>query len=77
MKDIRLSEEAKNILVKAYGKDSIKINKELDELGKLSVKRKNAIQAFNKGNPKAMESYVKIDEEIKKIIKQINIILSA
>lgn len=77
MKDIRLSEEAKNILVKAYGKDSIKINKELDELGKLSVKRKNAIQAFNKGNSKAMESYVKIDEEIKKIIKQINIILSA
>lgn len=77
MRDIRLNEEARKALEQAYGKDSIKIANELDELGKLSVKRKNAIQAFNKGNSKAMQSYVKTDEEIKKIITKINRILSA
>lgn len=77
MRDIRLSEEATKELIKIYGKDAIKINTELDELGKLSVKRKNAIQAFNKGNSKAMESFQKVNEEIKKIIAKINVILSA
>ena len=40
MKDKILTEEAKKILVSEYGKDAIKIDKELNELATLSVKRK-------------------------------------
>ncbi len=40
MKDKVLTEEAKKILVSEYGKDAIKIDKELNELATLSVKRK-------------------------------------
>jgi hypothetical protein len=72
MKDKVLTEEAKKILKQEYGKDALKIDKELNELATLSVKRKNYIQAANKGNSKARENYVKITEEIKKIIVQIN-----
>nr|DAU36953.1 MAG TPA: hypothetical protein [Caudoviricetes sp.] len=72
MKDKVLTEEAKKILKQEYGKDALKIDKELNELAALSVKRKNYIQAANKGNSKARENYVKITEEIKKIIVQIN-----
>lgn len=72
MKDKVLTEEAKKILKQEYGKDALKIDKELNELAALSVKRKNYIQAANKGNSKASENYVKITEEIKKIIVQIN-----
>ncbi len=72
MKDNVLTEEAKKILKQEYGKDALKIDKELNELAALSVKRKNYIQAANKGNSKARENYVKITEEIKKIIVQIN-----
>lgn len=72
MKDKVLTEEAKKILKQEYGKDALKIDKELNELAVLSVKRKNCIQATNKGNSKARENYVKITEEIKKIIVQIN-----
>ena len=50
MKDKILTEEAKRILVGEYGKDAIKIDKELNELASLSIKRKNYIQAVNKGN---------------------------
>ena len=67
-----LTEEAKKILKQEYGKDALKIDKELNELATLSVKRKNYIQAANKGNSKARENYVKITEEIKKIVVQIN-----
>lgn len=77
MRDIRLGEEAKKVLIETYGKDSIKISEELDELGRLVVKRKNIIQAFNKGNSKAVENYLKIDLEIKKIVKKINKKISA
>lgn len=72
MKDKVLTDEAKKILKQEYGKDALKIDKELNELATLSVKRKNCIQAVNKGNSKARENYVKITEEIKKIIVQIN-----
>lgn len=72
MKDKVLTEEAKKILKQEYGKDALKIDKELNELATLSVKRKNYIQATNKGNSKARENYVKITEEIKKIVVQIN-----
>lgn len=76
MKDKILTEEAKRILVGEYGKDAIKIDKELNELASLSIKRKNYIQAVNKGNSKARESYIQIDNEIKKMIKNINEILA-
>ena len=72
MKDKVLTEEAKKILVSEYGKDAIKIDKELNELATLSVKRKNCIQAANKDNSKARENYIKITEEFKKIIAIIN-----
>ncbi|ATV69411.1 hypothetical protein [Fusobacterium pseudoperiodonticum] len=72
MKDKVLTEEAKKILKQEYGKDALKIDKELNELATLSVKRKNYIQVANKGNSKARENYVKITEEIKKIVVQIN-----
>ena len=72
MKDKVLTEETKKILKQEYGKDALKIDKELNELATLSVKRKNYIQAANKGNSKARENYVKINEEIKKIVVQIN-----
>ncbi|WP_336017944.1 hypothetical protein [Fusobacterium polymorphum] len=72
MKDKILTEEAKKILTKEYGKDALKIDKELNELAVLSVKRKNYIQAANKGNSKARESYIKITEEFKKVIATIN-----
>lgn len=72
MKDKVLTEEAKKILKQEYGKDALKIDTELNELATLSVKRKNYIQAANKGNSKARENYVKITEEIKKIVVQIN-----
>ena len=72
MKDKVLTEEDKKILKQEYGKDALKIDKELNELATLSVKRKNYIQAANKGNSKARENYVKITEEIKKIVVQIN-----
>ena len=72
MKDKILTEEAKRILVGEYGKDAIKIDKELNELASLSIKRKNCIQAVNKGNSKARENYIKITEEFKKIVATIN-----
>lgn len=77
MKDIRLTEEAKKILINEYGKDSVKIDKELNELSKLVIKRKNCIQDINKGNSRGRQVYVQVTEDIKKIISQINIILSA
>lgn len=76
MKDIRLTEEAKKILVSEYGKDSVKIDKELNELSKLVIKRKNCIQDINKGNSRGRQVYVQVTEDIKKIISQINTILS-
>lgn len=76
MKDKILTEEAKKILTKEYGRDALKIDKELNELAALSVKRKNCIQAANKGNSKARESYIKITEEFKKIVATINVKLS-
>lgn len=77
MRDIRLTEETKKILINEYGKDAIKIDDELNELAKLVVKRKNCIQDANKGNFKGRESYIQVNGEIKKMIAKINSILSA
>ena len=60
MKDKILTEEAKKILTKEYGKDALKIDKELNELAALSVKRKNYIQAANKGNSKVQKNLKKL-----------------
>lgn len=76
MKDKILTEEAKRILVEEYGENAIKIDKELNELASLSVKRKNCIQAVNKGNSKARESYIQINNKIKKMVIKINEILA-
>ena len=76
MKDKILTDEAKRILVGEYGKDAIKIDKELNELASLSIKSKHCIQAVNKGNSKTRESYIQIDNEIKKMVIKINEILA-
>ncbi|WP_314294819.1 hypothetical protein [Fusobacterium periodonticum] len=72
MRDIRLTEIAKQELVNEYGEKAIIVDSELNQLAKLLVKRKDYIKAFNKGNYGAKERYMETDKEIKKIIKTIN-----
>ena len=72
MRDIRLTEIAKQELVNEYGERAIIVDSELNQLAKLLVKRKDYIKAFNKGNYGAKERYMETDKEIKKIIKTIN-----
>ena len=72
MKDIRLTEIAKNELINLYGEKAVIIDDELNQLAKLWVKRKDYIKAFNKGNYSAKERYMEVDKEIKKIMKIIN-----
>lgn len=72
MKEIRLSEIAKEELVKEYGENAVKIDSELNELAKLIIKRKDIVQAFNRGNFKAKEQYMKINESIKSLVSAIN-----
>ena len=72
MRDIKLTEIAKQELIKEYGEKAIIIDDELNQLAKLWVKRKDYIKAFNKGNYSAKERYMETDKEIKKIIKTIN-----
>ena len=72
MRDIRLTEIAKQELVNEYGEKAIVIDDELNQLAKLWVKRKDYIKAFNKGNYSAKEKYMEVDKEIKKIMKIIN-----
>lgn len=76
MKEIILTEIAKEVLIKEYGEDSIKIDGELNELAKLIIKRKNCVQAFNKGNFSAKDTYMEISVKIKKILADINIKLA-
>ena len=72
MRDIRLTEIAKQELVNEYGEKAIIVDSELNQLAKLLVKRKDYIKAFNKGNYGAKGRYMETDKEIKKIIKTIN-----
>lgn len=72
MRDIRLTEIAKQELVNEYGEKAIIVDSELNQLAKLLVKRKDYIKAFNKGNYGAKERYMETNKEIKKIIKTIN-----
>jgi len=72
MRDIRLTEIAKQELVNEYGEKATIVDSELNQLAKLLVKRKDYIKAFNKGNYGAKERYMETTKEIKKIIKTIN-----
>ena len=72
MRDIRLTEIAKQELVNEHGEKATIVDSELNQLAKLLVKRKDYIKAFNKGNYSAKERYMETDKEIKKIIKTIN-----
>lgn len=72
MRDIRLTEIAKQELVNEYGEKATIVDNELNQLVKLLVKRKDYVKAFNKGNYSAKERYMETTKEIKKIIKTIN-----
>lgn len=75
MKKRTLTEASKEALILEYGKDAVKIDKELTELATLIIKRKDCIIALNrteKKDKKTMESYTEVDTQIKKIIVEIN-----
>lgn len=72
MRDIKLTEIAKQELIKEYGEKAIAIDEELNEFAKLLILRKDYVKAFNKGNFRAKERYMEVDKEIKKIVKIIN-----
>lgn len=72
MRDIKLTEIAKQELIKEYGEKAIAIDEELNEFAKLLILRKDYVKAFNKGNFRAKERYMEVNKEIKKIVKIIN-----
>ena len=72
MRDIKLTEIAKQELIKEYGEKAIVIDDELNESAKLLILRKDYVKAFNKGNFRAKERYMEVNKEIKKIVKIIN-----
>ena len=72
MRDIKLTEIAKQELIKEYGEKAIVIDGELNEFAKLLILRKDYVKAFNKGNFRAKERYMEVNKEIKKIVKIIN-----
>ena len=72
MRDIKLTEIAKQELIKEYGEKAIVIDDELNEFAKLLILRKDYVKAFNKGNFRAKERYMEVNKEIKKIVKIIN-----
>lgn len=69
MRDIKLTEIAKQELIKEYGEKAIVIDDELNEFAKLLILRKDYVKAFNKGNFRAKERYMEVNKEIKKIVK--------
>lgn len=77
MREITLTAVAKKLLMEAYGENAVKIDKELNELAKLVIKRKDFIKSFNKGHFRFAERYIELDLKITKIIKKINKKLSA
>lgn len=74
MRNITLETAAKEVLIREFGKDAVAIDKELNELSKLVVKRKDVILSLNKGvyTEENKKRYYEIDGEIKKIIGEIN-----
>lgn len=74
MRDIKLEEVAKKVLVEEYGEKAALVDIELNELAKLMLKRKDLIKAFNKGQfrQKYKEKYMQVSEKIKQLIKEIN-----
>lgn len=74
MRDIRLEEVAKKVLVEEYGEKAALVDSELNELAKLMLKRKDLIKAFNKGQfrQEHKEKYMQVSEKIKQLIKEIN-----
>ena len=72
MRDIKLTEIAKQELIKEYEEKAIVIDDELNEFAKLLILRKDYVKAFNKGNFRAKERYMEVNKEIKKIVKIIN-----
>ena len=46
-------------LIKEYGEKAVIVDEELNQLAKLLVKRKDYIKAFNNGNYKAKERYLR------------------
>ena len=47
MRNITLETAAKEVLIREFGKDAVAVDKELNELSKLVVKRKDVILPFN------------------------------
>lgn len=74
MRNITLEDTTKEILVEEFGEKAVLIDTELNELSKLVVKRKDVIIALNKGvyTKENKEKYLKIDNDIKKIVAKIN-----
>lgn len=74
MRDIKLEEVAKKVLVEEYGEKAALVDIELNELAKLMLKRKDLIKAFNKGQfrQEYKEKYMQVSEKIKQLIKEIN-----
>ncbi|MFV0577671.1 MAG: hypothetical protein ACK5NU_03290 [Fusobacterium ulcerans] len=74
MRDIRLEEVAKKVLVEEYGEKAALVDNELNELAKLMLKRKDLIKTFNKGQfrQEYKEKYMQVSEKIKQLIKEIN-----
>ena len=61
MRDIKLTEIAKQELIKEYGEKAIVIDDELNEFAKLLILRKDYVKAFNKGNFRAKERYMEVN----------------
>lgn len=72
MRNIVMTEMTKEILKEELGEKAINLDSELNELAKLIIKRKEMIQAFNKGSFRAMDRYEELNEEIRELIAEIN-----
>ena len=62
----------KEVLREELGEKAINLDSELNELAKLIIKRKEMIQAFNRGNFKSVDRYKEINEEIRNLLADIN-----
>lgn len=72
MKNIIMTEMTKEVLREELGEKAINLDSELNELAKLIIKRKEMIQAFNRGNFKSIDRYKEINEEIRNLLADIN-----
>lgn len=67
-----MTEMTKEVLREELGEKAINLDSELNELAKLIIKRKEMIQAFNRGNFKSVDRYKEINEEIRNLLADIN-----